>query len=36
MFNFKIYDVTEWTTSNYNTLIAQSLKKLKQLDDEIW
>ena len=36
MFNFKIYDVTKWTTNNYNTIIAQSLKKLKQLDNEIW
>ena len=25
--NFKIYDVTDWTTNNYNTLIAQYLKK---------
>ena len=27
MVNFKIYDVTGWTTNNYNTHIAQYLKK---------
>ena len=27
MVNFKIYDVTDWTTSNYNTHIAQYLNK---------
>ena len=26
-FNFKIYDVTNWETNNYNTHIAQYLKK---------
>ena len=26
MVNFKIYDVTDWTTNNYNTHIAQYLK----------
>ena len=25
--NFKIYDVTDWTTNNYNTYIVQYLKK---------
>ena len=25
--NFKIYDVTDWTTNNYDTYIAQYLKK---------
>ena len=25
--NFKIYDVTTWETNNYNTHIAQHLKK---------
>ena len=25
--NFKIYDVTDWTTNNYNRGIAQYLKK---------
>ena len=25
--NFKIYDVTDWTTNNYNTDIVQYLKK---------
>ena len=27
MINSKIYDVTNWTTSNYNTHITQYLKK---------
>ena len=27
MVNYKIYDVTDWTTNNYNTHIAQYLKK---------
>ena len=27
MFNFKIYDVKNWATSNYNTDIVQYLKK---------
>ena len=34
-FNFKIYDVIYWETNNYNTHIAQYLKKRKQLDNEI-
>ena len=25
--NFKIYDITDWMTNNYNTYIAQYLKK---------
>ena len=25
--NFKIYDVVDWTTNNYNTNVAQYLKK---------
>ena len=25
--NFKTYDVTDWTTNNYNTPIAQYIKK---------
>ena len=25
--NFKIYDVTDWTTKNYNKQIAQYIKK---------
>ena len=33
--NFKIYDVADWTTNNYNTHIAQYLKK-KQSGNEIW
>ena len=36
MVSFKIYDVTDWTTNNYNTHIAQYLKKQKQQDNEIW
>ena len=35
MVNFKIYDVTNWTTNNYNTHIAQYLKKKRQPDNEI-
>ena len=27
MVDFKIYDVTTWQTNNYNTRIAQYLKK---------
>ena len=27
MVNFKIYDVTDWSTNNCNTHIAQYLKK---------
>ena len=34
-FNFKIYDVIYRETNNYNTHIAQYLKKRKQLDNEI-
>ena len=34
--NFIIYDVTDWATSNYNTHIAQYLKKWRQSDNEIW
>ena len=26
MVNFKIYDVTDWTTNNYNTYIAHILR----------
>ena len=36
MVDFKIYDVTDWQTNNYNTHIAQNLKKKKQPDNEIW
>ena len=34
--NFKIYDVTGWTTNNYNTLIAKYLRKERQSSNEIW
>ena len=34
--NFKIYDVTDWTTNNYNTHIAQYLQRKKQSGNEIW
>ena len=36
MVNFKIYDVTDWTTNNYNTRIIQYRKKEKQQNNEIW
>ena len=32
---FEIYDVKDWTTNNYNTNIAQYLKKLRQSGNEI-
>ena len=31
MIDFKIYDVTDWTTNNYNIHVAKYLNKLKQL-----
>ena len=34
--NFKMYDVTGWTTNNYNTLIAKYLRKERQSSNEIW
>ena len=34
MINFKIYDITYWTTNNYCTHIVQYLKKLKQKDNK--
>ena len=34
--NFKTHDITDWQTNNYNTHIAQYLKKQSQLDNEIW
>ena len=30
MRNFKTYDITDWTTNNYDTHIVQHLKKQKQ------
>ena len=36
MVKFKIYDVTDWTASNYNTHISQYLRKLREPDNEIW
>ena len=35
MVNFKIYDVTDWTTNNRKTYIAQYLKAKMQPDNEI-
>ena len=32
----KMYDVIDWATDNYNTPIAQYLKKQRQQDNEIW
>ena len=34
MIDFKVYDVTNWMTVNYNTHIMQYLKN--QLGNEIW
>ena len=36
MVNFKIYDTVNWITNNYNTHIAQYLKKERQSRNEIW
>ena len=36
MVNFKIYDVTDWITDNYNTHIIQYLKNLNHLGNETW
>ena len=35
-FIFKIYNVATWETNNYNTPIAQYLKKWRQPDSWIW
>ena len=34
--NFKIYDVTDWLTSNYNTHLNQYVKKWRQSSNETW
>ena len=34
--NFKICDVADWTTNNYNTHTVQYFKKLKQIGNGIW
>ena len=34
--NFMIYDVTDWTTNNYNIHIAQYFKKRRPSGNEIW
>ena len=34
--NFKIYDVTNWITNNYNTHISRYLKKKRQSNNEIF
>ena len=34
--NFKISDVTEWASNNYNTRIAHCIKMQRQLGNEIW
>ena len=35
MANFKIYDITDCTTNNFNAHITQYLKKKKQSGNEI-
>ena len=35
MGNFKIYDITDWTTNDDNTYIVQYLKKYREPDIEI-
>ena len=32
----KVFDAKTWEINNHNTNIAQYLKKLRQLDNEIW
>ena len=34
--NFKIYDVTNWITKNFNKHIVKYLKKLRQSGNEVW
>ena len=34
--NFKLYGVINWIANNYNTHIAEYLKKEKQSHNEIW
>ena len=34
--SFKTYDVTAWSTNNYNTHIAEYLAKQSQIDNENW
>ena len=36
MVNFKIYDVADWASNNYNTHITQYFKNKGQLNNEIW
>ena len=36
MANFKIYDVADWTTDNYNTHVTQYLKTQRQSGNAIW
>ena len=31
MVSIKIFDVTDWTTNNYNTHITQNIKKQRQI-----
>ena len=35
-FNFKIHDIADWETKNYNAHIAQYLKKYRQSGHEMW
>ena len=34
--NFKICDITDWATNNYNTYIAQCLKEKRLSGNGIW
>ena len=34
--NFKLYDVKDWETNNYNKHVAQYPKKKRQPENEIW
>ena len=34
--NFKIYDITNWITNNYNKQVARYLIKKMELVNDIW
>ena len=36
MVNFKIYDIIDWKTNNYNAHVPNISRKKRQTDNEIW
>ena len=36
MGNFKIYDIIDWKTNNYNTHFPNISRKKRQTENEIW